>query len=51
MQVVGVDFGTTNVRISTWDSEQAQPPEPKLIGAGAITDYAGDCCFAAACGR
>ena len=32
MQVVGVDFGTTNVRISTWDSEQALEPEVKLIG-------------------
>ena len=37
MQVIGVDFGTTNVRIATWDSEQDLPPEPKLIGAGATT--------------
>lgn len=33
MQVVGVDFGTTNVRISTWDSEQDLPPQPSFIGA------------------
>ena len=33
MQVVGVDFGTTNLRISTWDSEQAASPDPKSIGA------------------
>ena len=32
MQIVGVDFGTTNIRISTWDSEQNLPPEVKLIG-------------------
>ena len=32
MQVVGVDFGTTNVRMSTWDSNQRLPPEPKPIG-------------------
>ena len=31
MQVVGVDFGTTNVRIATWDSEQAAPPQPQPI--------------------
>ena len=38
MQVVGVDFGTTNVRISTWDSQQDPPPEVKLIGElGATT--------------
>ena len=35
MQVVGVDFGTTNVRIATWDSsQQDQLPEPHLIGQG-----------------
>ena len=32
MRVVGIDFGTSNVRISTWDSDQDLPPEPKLIG-------------------
>ena len=37
MQVVGIDFGTTNVRIATWDSEQDFPPEPKLIGAQGTT--------------
>ena len=37
MQVVGVDFGTTNVRISTWDSTQDLPPEPKMIGAQGTT--------------
>ena len=35
MQVVGIDFGTTNVRISTWDPDQDQPPEPKSIGTSA----------------
>lgn len=34
MQIVGVDFGTTNVRLSTWDSEQSLPPDVKYIGAG-----------------
>ena len=35
MQVVGVDFGTTNVRIATWDSTQPElPPQPLLIGEG-----------------
>ena len=33
MQVVGIDFGTSNVRIATWDSEGDLPPQPKLIGA------------------
>jgi hypothetical protein len=33
MQVVGVDFGTTNVRISTWDSDQPNSlPKPIFIG-------------------
>ena len=32
MQIVGVDFGTTNVRIATWDSEQDLPPQSKHIG-------------------
>ena len=31
MQVVGVDFGTTNVRVATWDSEQTTPPQPRSI--------------------
>ena len=35
MRVVGIDFGTSNVRISTWDSDQDLPPEPKLIGLSA----------------
>ena len=34
MQVVGIDFGTTNVRISTWDPNGDLPPEPQLIGEG-----------------
>ena len=33
MQIVGVDFGTTNIRISTWDSGQNVPPEVKRIGS------------------
>ena len=37
MQVVGVDFGTTNVRISTWDSDGERAPEPQLIGSGGTT--------------
>jgi hypothetical protein len=35
MQVVGIDFGTSNVRIATWDSEGDLPPQPKFIGAQA----------------
>ena len=31
MQVIGIDFGTTNVRIATWDSEEAAPPQPQPI--------------------
>ena len=31
MQVVGIDFGTTNVRIATWDSEQAAPPQSQPV--------------------
>ena len=34
MEVVGIDFGTTNVRISTWDSESAGLPQPQRIGKG-----------------
>ena len=33
MQVVGIDFGTTNVRISTWYSDKEGDPEVKQIGA------------------
>ena len=32
MQVVGVDFGTSNVRIATWDSEGDLTPSPLMIG-------------------
>lgn len=39
MQVVGVDFGTTNVRISVWDSEQDAPPETKRLGIGIQRSY------------
>ncbi len=34
MQVVGVDFGTTNVRIATWDPDGALTPRPLVIGQG-----------------
>ena len=35
MQVIGVDFGTTNVRIASWDSNQPDTtPQPILIGQG-----------------
>ena len=35
MQVVGVDFGTTNVRLSIWDSDRPEAvPESCLIGQG-----------------
>lgn len=35
MEIVGVDFGTTNVRIATWDSDQSGlTPRPLLIGRG-----------------
>ena len=37
MQIVGVDFGTTNIRISTWDPEGGLPPEPQRIGVGGTT--------------
>lgn len=38
MEIVGIDFGTTNVRISTWDSEDpdAGLPQPQFIGRGGI---------------
>ena len=32
MQIVGIDFGTTNVRVSIWDSEQPGAPVPQPIG-------------------
>ena len=32
-QVVGVDFGTTNVRLATWDPEQDRAPRSISIGA------------------
>ena len=35
MQVVGVDFGTSNVRIATWDKDApGSQPEPRLVGRG-----------------
>ena len=35
MQIVGVDFGTTNVRIATWDTDQSDRlPQPLRIGQG-----------------
>ena len=37
MQIVGVDFGTSNIRISTWDSEQGLPPSPQPIGVEGTT--------------
>lgn len=32
MEVVGIDFGTTNVRISIWDTDSSGLPQPCLIG-------------------
>ena len=39
MEIVGIDFGTTNVRISTWDPDDpnAGLPQPRLIGRGYTT--------------
>ena len=36
MEIVGIDFGTTNVRISTWDPEDPNVglPRSRLIGRG-----------------
>lgn len=36
MEIVGIDFGTTNVRISTWDMDDpdAGLPQPRIIGRG-----------------
>ncbi len=31
MQVVGIDFGTTNIRIATWDAEAGGSPQPQRI--------------------
>ncbi len=32
MQVVGLDFGTTNVRIAVWNSDGDLPPDPRPLG-------------------
>ena len=50
MQVVGVDFGTTNIRIATWDSARPEViPESRFIGQGDTSDHArGDCASKAA---
>ena len=39
MEIVGIDFGTTNVRISTWDPDDpnAGLPQARLIGQGDTT--------------
>ena len=39
MDIVGIDFGTTNVRISTWDQDDpnAGLPQSRLIGRGDTT--------------
>ena len=37
MEIVGIDFGTTNVRISTWDPERGGVPQPRVIGRGDTT--------------
>ena len=39
MEIVGIDFGTTNVRISTWDPDDpsAGLPQSRLIGRGNTT--------------
>ena len=39
MEIAGIDFGTTNVRISTWDpgDPNAGLPQPRLIGRGDTT--------------
>ena len=35
MQIVGIDFGTTNIRISTRDSEDPEAtPRPQVVGPG-----------------
>ena len=37
MEIVGIDFGTTNVRISTWDPDDGGVPQPRVIGRGDAT--------------
>ena len=39
MEIIGIDFGTTNVRISTWDPDDpnAGLPQSRLIGRGETT--------------
>ena len=37
MEIVGIDFGTTNVRISTWDPDDGGVPQPRVIGRGDTT--------------
>ena len=34
MQVIGMDFGTTNVRIASWDPDGPLTPRPLMIGQG-----------------
>ena len=34
MQIVGIDFGTTNVRISTWDQDDPEAESPKSCPIG-----------------
>ena len=35
MLIVGVDFGTTNVRVATWDNENPNvPPQPCTVASG-----------------
>ena len=37
MEIVGIDFGTTNVRISTWNPDDGGVPQPRVIGRGDTT--------------
>ena len=40
MQIAGIDFGTTNIRIATWNPEESPNPEVQQIGqAQAIPQY------------
>lgn len=34
MQIAGIDFGTTNIRIATWNQEEGVNPEVQQIGRG-----------------